>query len=169
MSQWNRYCITEALKVNHILYDVACLSLIIVSYPPCRSLKVFLSGCGREDEGLLPHWISWDKMSEEMCFCSLKSCLCWRTLGLCDPIELTYLLWFLNMSHQLPYQAIMTTKKHIQTKLTAKLNQICNEHKRHCAGSFHRQFCHVQSPYGRLSITFLGSLFEIYIEIEIDR
>lgn len=63
----------------------------------------------------------------------------------------------------------MTTKKHIQTKLTAKLNQICNEHKRHCAGSFHRQFCHVQYPYGRLSITFLGSLFEIYIEIEIDR
>ncbi len=28
MSQWNSYCITKAFNINHILYDVACVTQI---------------------------------------------------------------------------------------------------------------------------------------------
>lgn len=44
MSQWNSYCITKALKVNHILYDVACVNQIMISDPSSRCYFLVYNG-----------------------------------------------------------------------------------------------------------------------------
>lgn len=46
MSQWNSYCITPALKVDHIVYDVACVNQIMMYYS--QSICFFLVYNGRQ-------------------------------------------------------------------------------------------------------------------------